>query len=94
MSTTPHLFETLDMSAISRALEANPSSAMLWIDTIQGNLLVFVITPWIGNVTPIQAKHLRSLIASNCALMAWSEELNEVEILNIATLIDTDWMPN
>ncbi len=94
MSTTPHLFETLDMSAISRALEANPTSAMLWIDTIEGRLLVFVISPWVGNVTPIQAKHLRSLMASNCALMAWSEELNEVEILNIATLIDTDWMPN
>jgi hypothetical protein len=88
MSTTPHLFESLDLDAISRALEANPSSALLWIDTNDGRLLVFAITPWVGNVTPIQTSHLRSLMATTCAVMAWSQEENQVEILNIATFLD------
>ncbi len=77
------LFESLDLLAITHALQENSSTALLWVDTAEGRPLVFAISPWLGNLKPIQAQHLRELTADECVLMVWSERESRVEIVHI-----------
>lgn len=80
------IFESLDLLGIANALQENPTSGLLWIETIQGKPLVFVITPWRGMLSPIQTQHIRNLNPAGCTLMVWSDAKNEMEIVEIGVI--------
>lgn len=80
------IFESLDLLGIANALQENPTSGLLWIETIQGKPLDFAITPWRGMLLPIQTQHIRSLNPAGCTLMIWSDVKNEKEIVEIGVL--------
>ncbi|MGD9728633.1 MAG: hypothetical protein AB7V39_19935 [Nitrospiraceae bacterium] len=87
------IFESLDLLGIANALQENPTSGLLWIETIQGKPLVFVITPWRGMLSPIQTQHIRSLNPAGCTLMIWSDVTNEMEMVEIGVYDPSDCNP-
>ncbi|MBS1723425.1 MAG: hypothetical protein JSS66_10785 [Armatimonadetes bacterium] len=83
MSIESHILENIDLFAISEALEADPTTALMMVETVQGRPICFAITPWRGNIRPVQAEHLRILSADSCLLMYWSLKDDRLAILNI-----------
>lgn len=88
------IFESLDLLGIANALQENPTSGLLWIETIQGKPLVFAITPWRGMLSPIQTQHIRNLNPAGCTLLIWSDEKNEMEMVTISVFGQPDALSN